>query len=91
MSAKLTIWGAAMLLFLLATVVLAAPEVAELERWVVGGGGGPAEAVDYGLDATIGQPLTGSGEGAPYQLRSGFWAAAWPEGMTYVPVVLRDS
>jgi hypothetical protein len=91
MNVKLAILGAAGLFLLAAAVVLAAPEATVLERWVTGGGGGHAAAGDYSLDATIGQPITGSGAGAPYQLSSGFWAAAWPEGMTYVPLVQRDS
>jgi len=91
MNAKLAILAALALVFLLAAVVLAAPAAIVFDRWVVGGGGGHAEAAGYSLDTTIGQPLVGAGERAPYQLRSGFWAAAWPEAGIYVPLVLRDS
>ena len=91
MNAKLAIPAALALVFLLAAVVLGAPAATTFDRWVVGGGGGHAEEAGYSLDATIGQPVVGTRLRTPYQLSSGFWAAAWPEEWIYVPLILRDS
>ncbi len=41
--------------------------------WVIGGGGGHAEAGSYALDATIGQPVVGRVANSTYGLCSGFW------------------
>jgi hypothetical protein len=77
-------------LLLLSSVVLAAN--GEIPRYVIGGGGGHAEASPYALDGTVGQPVVGVVSNAPYQLCSGFWCegVGVVEHDVYLPLILRN-
>jgi len=72
----------------LASRALAVPTAATVERWVIAGGGGHAEAAPYSLDGTIGQSVVGTAGDFPRLLCSGFWCGA-PGHRTYLPVVVR--
>lgn len=75
-----------------AGAALAVPAATTLDRWVVGGGGGRVETARYGLEGTIGQPVVGLVEHAPYQLHAGFWTeVAWVVAdRVYLPLLLRE-
>jgi hypothetical protein len=55
---------------------------------VIGGGGGHAESGIYSLDSTIGQPVVGLGNNAPYDLCVGFWCGAI-DLRIFLPLILR--
>ncbi len=75
---------------LLAGVALANASVPTVDWWVIGGGGGHAEAGNYALDGTIGQALVGTASDTGYELCSGFWCGAAVKYKIYLPVVLRN-
>lgn len=79
---------------LLVSVVLAAP-AQTLDRYVIGGGGGHAEAGLYALDGTIGQALVGVASNAPFDLCSSYWCGMGtvfiPSQYLYLPLALRQS
>ena len=52
---------------------VADPTATTVERWVIGAGGGHAEAATYSLEGTVGQAVAGTAGQAPYGLCSGFW------------------
>jgi hypothetical protein len=84
-----------MLVLLLATLLLTSLALASgsysINWWVIGGGGGDAEAGNYSLDFTIGQPVVGVATDTGYELCSGFWCgAAVVEYRIYLPVVLKN-
>ena len=63
----------------------------EIPRWVIGGGGGESAAGDFYLVGTVGQPVTGLGSEADYNVCSGFWCGAgWFVHRVYLPLVQRD-
>jgi hypothetical protein len=69
---------------------LIAPTKLAVDRLVIGGGGGHAEAAAYALDSTMGQAVTGVHSHGPYALCAGFWCAARAEPYRiYLPLVLR--
>jgi hypothetical protein len=74
----------------LSGAVLAAPAPIAIDRWVVAGGGGHAEAAPYTLDGTIGQPVAGTAQNAGHELCSGFWCGAEMGGRIYLPLMLRE-
>lgn len=43
--------------------------------WTVDGGGGRSTGGDYALEATLGQPDTGSSAGGQYRADWGFWGS----------------
>lgn len=45
----------------------------EIQRWVIAGGGGPAEGGDYVLNVSVGQAVVGGITNTPYELCAGFW------------------
>ncbi|MGD8466235.1 MAG: hypothetical protein PVI09_20445 [Anaerolineae bacterium] len=73
----------------------AAPQALSLGRWVIGGGGGYAEAGSQLLGYTMGQPVVGVAWAGPHQLGAGFWggrsfaAVAYLVRRTYLPVIVR--
>jgi hypothetical protein len=78
---------------LLTTTALSAsnaPSAVEVQRHVIGGGGGRSEAGDYVLRGTAGQPVAGTTTNAPYDLCAGFWCGTGTYTI-YLPLVLRDS
>jgi hypothetical protein len=88
---KSLVLSAALLTTLLLTSLALASGSYSINWWVIGGGGGHAEAGNYSLDATIGQPVTGGMSGGPYTLASGFWGgAAVVEYEIYLPIVLKN-
>jgi len=74
----------------LVSVVLATPAAPTLDRTVIGGGGGHAEAGILTLDATIGQALVGIESAAPFDLCSGFWCGEGTMSV-YLPLILCQS
>ncbi len=73
----------------LAGVARAAAPVVTLQRYVIGGGGGRAEAGGSVLQGTIGQPVVGRASGGPYELEAGFWTGISAPRRVFLPVVLR--
>ena len=73
---KKRIWflsAAALLCGLVVAGFVWANSTPDINWWVIGGGGGHAEAGIYALDATIGQPVAGKAADTGYELCSGFW------------------
>ena len=93
MSRKLiTLILAGLLVLLLASVVLAAPQVFDLSWWTVDSGGGTSAGGNYELDGTIGQPEAGyQMTGGNYNLEGGFWGGGETEthSYLYLPVISR--
>ena len=87
----LLLLGLALLLAGGVTLVAAEPDSGyEIPRWVIGGGGGESEVGGFSLAGTVGEPVTGLGSGAGYEVCSGFWCGAG--GLiyeVYLPLVLR--
>jgi hypothetical protein len=82
---------ASLLSTLLLTSIALASGSYSINWYVIGGGGGHAEAGNYSLDATIGQPAMGVMSGGPYTLASGFWGGALAvEYKIYLPIVLKN-
>jgi hypothetical protein len=80
-----------MAVLLLSNTILAAstaPSALEVQRYVIGGGGGHSEAGGYVLRGTAGQPVAGLTSEASYDLCSGFWCGAG-QYTVYLPLVLR--
>jgi hypothetical protein len=76
----------------LVSKALAVPTAATVERWVIAGGGGHAEAAPYSLDGTVGQAVVGTAGQAPYGLCSGYWCGIGGglEERVFLPVVVRN-
>ena len=93
---KITALAVAFLCGLVVTGAAWANGIANINWWVIGGGGGHAEAGIYTLDATIGQAVVGAATDGGYELCSGFWcglveAAPPPLGYTiYLPIILKN-
>ena len=83
------------LLLLVLVIVLSAGGVVlaaagfEIDRWVIGGGGGRVAAGDYVLNATVGQAVVGGVAGSPYDLCAGFWCGMGVYKV-YLPMVVRN-
>ena len=78
---------AACLLLGAAQAVLAAGSPA-IGWWVLGAGGGPANAGQVALNATLGQPVVGASSAGNIGLKSGYWAAPPQGGMkVYLPLL----
>jgi hypothetical protein len=75
-----------------ASDAVAVPTATTIERWVIAGGGGHAEADPYALDGTVGQAVVGTSDQTPYSLCSGFWCGVrgGPAERIFLPVVVRD-
>ena len=61
----------------------------QIDRWVIGGGGGHVEAGGYALTATAGQALVGDVASDPYELCAGFWCGMSPYKV-YLPLLVRQ-
>ena len=77
---------------LLSTTALSAsnaPAAVEVQRYVIGGGGGLSGAGGYILHGTAGQPVAGTTASSPYDLCAGFWCG---EGIytSYLPLALHN-
>jgi hypothetical protein len=78
---------------LLLTGVALANGTPIIDWWVIGGGGGHAEAGIYTLDASVGQAVAGVATDAGSELCTGFWcgtAVAAVEYNIYLPLVLKS-
>lgn len=84
---RITILLAVLGLLLLAATVLASQSPV-IERYVVGSGGGHAEASQYILEGTIGQAVVGTDGDVAHELCSGFWCKAAYQ--VYLPLVFRN-
>ena len=69
-------------------VVLAANGL-EIDRWVIGGGGGRVEGGNYVLNGTVGQAVGGGITSDPYELCAGFWCGMGVYKV-YLPLVVRN-
>lgn len=87
---KALIVSMALLCSLVAVGVAWADGTPTISWWVVGGGGGHAEAAPYSLDDTIGQPVVGWVSQSSYDLCAGFWCLVAAEYRVYLPLVLRN-
>ena len=68
----------------------ASPDAAfDLVRWTIDGGGGLGGAGSYSAAGTIGQADAGALSGGSYQLTGGFWGAAAPQPVVYLPMIVR--
>jgi hypothetical protein len=76
---------------LLLTGIALAAVTQTVDWWVVGGGGGHADAGIYALDGTLGQAVVGVDSNDPYELCAGFWCTALAvKNSLYLPLVLRS-
>jgi hypothetical protein len=75
-------------LLLLSGTVVAAGGI-DINRSVIGGGGGHSVSGRYTIDATIGQAVAGTFDAASYELCAGFWCGLG-EYRVYLPVIRRD-
>jgi hypothetical protein len=88
---KSLVLPAALLTTLLLTSLALASGSYTINWWVIGSGGGHAEAGNYALDATIGQPVVGASENGNYRIEAGFWGGALAvEYKIYLPIVLKN-
>jgi hypothetical protein len=62
--------------FLLCSV--AAAQNYSIDRYVIASGGGHSESASYSVNATIGQPITGSSSSDNYGVQGGFWVGGGP-------------
>jgi hypothetical protein len=79
-------------LLLLSTTALSAstaPNAIEMQRYVIGGGGGRSEANGYVLHGTAGPPVAGTTADFPYDLCAGFWCNAGIYKL-YMPLILSE-
>ena len=91
MRTKIVIALAALLCGLVAAGVAWANGTPSINWWVIGGGGGHAEAGIYTLDATIGQPVVGVATDTGYELCSGFWCGVVAvEYKIYLPIIMKN-
>ncbi len=85
------LWLLVLAILLSVSGVVLAVNGLEINRWVIGGGGGAAEGGSYVLNATVGQAVVGDITSNPYELCVGFWC-----GMdvykyeVYLPLVVRN-
>ena len=77
------------LITLVVTPVMAAG-IMEIDRYVIGSGGGTATGGDYTLNGTIGQPVIGSASHADLEMCSGFWCKVLDHYKTILPLILRN-
>jgi hypothetical protein len=78
-----------LLYMILVTSSTLASAIMEIDWYVVGGGGGTANAGDYTLSGTIGQPVAGLSSSAGTDLCSGFWCRVLSGFRIFLPLVLR--
>jgi hypothetical protein len=64
--------------------------IPSIDRYVIGGGGGPTGPDSHSLEATIGQPLAGIVSEPSFDLCSGFWCGMPLPYKVYLPVVVRS-
>ena len=79
---------------LLSCVLIAAGVLANgtsgIDWWVFGSGGGQASGGNVTLDATLGQPVTGTSSGGSISLEAGYWVGAGEVTYdVYLPLVSR--
>jgi hypothetical protein len=78
---------------LLTTTALSAstaPSAIEVQRYVIGGGGGRSEAGSYVLRGTAGQPVAGRAANYPYGFCAGFWPESCKCTAIFLPLILRE-
>ncbi len=64
----------------------------QIERWVIGGGGGSVTVGSASLRSTVGQWVTGEGGSGDARLQSGFWSGvttATENHAQYLPMIFR--
>ncbi len=81
---------AGLLLTTTALSASSAPSAIEVQRHVIGGGGGLSEAGVYALHGTTGQPVASKGANYPYGLCAGFWPQSCKYTVIFLPLVLRE-
>ena len=79
---------------LLSCVLIAAGVLANgtsgIDWWVIGSGGGEAGGGEVALEATLGQPVTGTSSSGSISLKAGFWPGAGEVNYdVYLPQVSR--
>ena len=90
---KITFFGIALCVFLLAGPALAAGNY-QIAWSTIDGGGGSSQSTDgqYTLNGTIGQPDAGIAVGGEYTLNGGFWqriGAIVQDFIIHLPVINR--
>jgi hypothetical protein len=80
----------ALLALLLGGGVILAANGYGLSFYVIGGGGGHAEAGVFAIETTIGQAIVGEVSGDPQDLCSGFWCWGWVY-TSHLPLIMRNN
>ena len=90
MKRRLSLIFIGLALLALGTSVVFAQGSYTMSRSLIAGGGGFSNSGVYGVQGTIGQPLTTVSSAGGYDLASGFWG--WLESFfdVYLPLVLRN-
>ena len=88
---KFPLWIAIFLGSVLLAGAVLANGTTSIERYVIGGGGGHAEAGGVMLDGTFGQPVVGIASNSSDELCSGFWCGVGVEYAVYLPLVLKTT
>jgi hypothetical protein len=61
-----------------------------IDWWVMGAGGGPAQGGQFTLDGTIGQAVAGQNAPGGYDLCAGYWCGVKRTAATYLPMISSD-
>ena len=64
-------------MFLL-VVSIASAQSYQIDWYVIASGGGHSESINYGIDGTVGQPITGESSSDNYIVEAGFWVGISP-------------
>ena len=88
---KFPLWIAIFLGSVLLAGAVLANGTTSIERHVIGGGGGHAEAGGVMLDGAFGQPVVGIASNSSDELCSGFWCGVGVEYAVYLPLVLKTT
>jgi hypothetical protein len=78
------------LLFLAASMVIAAPTAGEIEWSFLGGSGARVTSNGYVLEGTLGQPVVGQASNQSSALCAGFWCGVPQQHTLYLPLIVRE-
>lgn len=87
---RMTIFLVVVTVILLPFTMALSSDGYDLAWWTVDSGGSHYSAGSYTLDGTAGQPDAGMLTGGSYSLTGGFWGAAQPGWLVYLPFAVRN-